>query len=160
VLFGLFAASGYALSDLSFSPLLSVIAAVVFVGLFIECAGLYAHAKYLNKEEGEGAAAHYIQWTTFGHTYMARNVTMVLAMIAAAVFCLWAPTGWFAVIIGTALCLALVLALLAGRALFYVLVIPTTMPGAFFWKNKGFEEHARDIGLANMPQVGVVPDLH
>jgi len=44
-----------------------------------------------------------------------------------------------------------------GRALFYVLVIPTTMPGAFFWKNKGFEEHARDIGLAEMPQVGVVP---
>ncbi len=51
-------------------------------------------------------------------------------------------------------------ALLIGRALFYVLVIPTTMPGAFFWKNKGFEEHARDIGLANMPQVGVVPHLH
>ena len=47
-----------------------------------------------------------------------------------------------------------------GRALFYVLVIPTTMPGAFFWKNKGFEEHARDIGLANMPQVGVAPLKH
>ena len=47
-----------------------------------------------------------------------------------------------------------------GRALFYVLVIPTTMPGAFFWKNKGFEEHARDIGLANMPQVGVAPLRH
>ena len=44
--------------------------------------------------------------------------------------------------------------------LFYVLVIPTTMPGAFFWKNKGFEEHARDIGLANMPQVGVAPLRH
>ena len=49
---------------------------------------------------------------------------------------------------------------LMGRALFYVLVVPTTMPGAFFWKNKGFEEHARDIGLADMPQVGVVPDTH
>jgi hypothetical protein len=40
------------------------------------------------------------------------------------------------------------------------LVIPTTMPGAFFWKNKGFEQHARDIGLANMPQVGVAPLRH
>ncbi len=30
------------------------------------------------------------------------------------------------------------------------------MPGAFFWKNKGFIEHARDIGLADKPQVGVV----
>jgi hypothetical protein len=53
--------------------------------------------------------------------------------------------------------LVLVATSLISRALFYVLVIPTTMPGAFFWKNKGFEEHARDIGLANMPQVGVVP---
>ena len=32
--------------------------------------------------------------------------------------------------------------------------------GAFFWKNKGFEQHARDIGLAEMPQVGVVPLKH
>lgn len=49
---------------------------------------------------------------------------------------------------------------IVGRALFYVLVIPTTMPGAFFWKNKGFEQHARDIGLAEMPQVGVIPNAH
>ena len=48
---------------------------------------------------------------------------------------------------------------ITGRALFYVLVIPTTMPGAFFWKNKSFEEHARDIGLADNPAVGVAP-LH
>ena len=58
----------------------------------------------------------------------------------------------------------LVLSVLAtaiiGRALFYVLVIPTTMPGAFFWRNKGFEEHARDSGLAEMPQTGVVPLGH
>jgi hypothetical protein len=47
-----------------------------------------------------------------------------------------------------------------GRALFYVLVIPTTMPGAFFWHNKGFETHARETGLAQWPQVGVVPDSH
>jgi hypothetical protein len=44
--------------------------------------------------------------------------------------------------------------------LFYVLVIPTTMPGAFFWKNKGFEAHAKDIGLADLPQVGIIPDGH
>jgi hypothetical protein len=53
-----------------------------------------------------------------------------------------------------------IVSLLIGRALFYILVIPTTMPGAFFWKNKGFEEHARDVGLADMPQVGVVPACH
>ena len=44
---------------------------------------------------------------------------------------------------------------LLGRALFYVVVIPTTMPGAFFWKNPGFVDHARDTGLAEMQQVGV-----
>jgi len=34
------------------------------------------------------------------------------------------------------------------------------MPGAFFWRNRAFEEHARKTGLANMPQVGVLPDAH
>jgi hypothetical protein len=49
---------------------------------------------------------------------------------------------------------------LIGRALFYVAVIPTTIPGAFFWGNKSFQEHARKTGLANMPQVGVAPGKH
>jgi len=67
-----------------------------------------------------------------------------------------AMLGWVLV------ALTLIATSVIGRALFYVLVIPTTMPGAFFWKNKGFEEHARDIGLADMPQVGVVSakDMH
>ena len=30
----------------------------------------------------------------------------------------------------------------------------------FFWRNKGFEEHARATGLAKMPQVGVLPNVH
>ena len=47
-----------------------------------------------------------------------------------------------------------------GRALFYVVVIPTTMPGAFFWKNAGFVEHARETGLADMPQLGVAYEKH
>ena len=47
-----------------------------------------------------------------------------------------------------------------SRALFYVVVIPTTMPGAFFWKNDGFVEHAREVGLANMPQMGVAYERH
>ena len=160
VLFGLFTASAYALSGLDLSPLVSLVSGMIFLGLFGEGLGLIAHARYLNKEEGEGAAAHYIQWTTFGYTYLARNVMMALAMLVALAFCIWVPSGWVAAFVGVVVCLVLVLALFAGRALFYVLVIPTTMPGAFFWKNKGFEEHARDIGLAEMPQVGVVPDLH
>ena len=55
---------------------------------------------------------------------------------------------------------AAIAAAILGRALFYVLVIPTTMPGAFFWRNKGFVDHARETGLAAMPQVGVVMERH
>jgi hypothetical protein len=56
--------------------------------------------------------------------------------------------------------LSVIACALVGRALFYVLVIPTTMPGAFFWKNPGFQSHARDAGLARMPQVGVQVARH
>ncbi|HFE48681.1 MAG TPA: aspartate carbamoyltransferase, partial [Chromatiaceae bacterium] len=52
------------------------------------------------------------------------------------------------------------LSMLIGRALFYALVVPTTMPGAFFWRNQRFQEHARETGLAEMEQVGVLPDTH
>jgi len=30
----------------------------------------------------------------------------------------------------------------------------------FFWKNGGFIEHARDIGLSDMPELGVVREHH
>ncbi|KZY81141.1 aspartate carbamoyltransferase [Oleiphilus sp. HI0068] len=160
IVFAVFACIAYSLKDLSFAPLLSVLSGLVFIGLLVESIGLVAHARYLNTEQGEGAAAHYIQWTTFGNTYLARNVSLVLGLLISAVFFIWAPTGISAALIGIAAGLGMIIMLLVGRALFYILVVPTTMPGAFFWKNKGFEEHARDIGLAEMPQVGVVPDLH
>ena len=69
-------------------------------------------------------------------------------------------SGFAGVVIGIGIIVSVLAASIIGRALFYVLVIPTTMPGAFFWRNKGFEEHARETGLANMPQLGVVPDSH
>ena len=61
---------------------------------------------------------------------------------------------------GVILLLSLLASGVVGRALFYVLVIPTTMPGAFFWRNQGFQEHARESGLADMPQTGVLPATH
>ena len=101
-----------------------------------------------------------MQLTTFGKTYQLRNglygfnLALMVGLLASGITLPWVLIGWG--IAG----ITLVATATIGRALFYVLVIPTTMPGAFFWKNKGFEEHARDIGLANMPQVGVVPKLH
>ena len=46
---------------------------------------------------------------------------------------------------------------LIGRALFYSVVTPTTMPGSLFLNNRGFEQLARDTGLANNQTVGVFP---
>ena len=124
------------------------------------------HNRDLSAAEHEGAASHYIQQTTFGKTYTLRNLVMGVnlilasALVAAAYFASF--TGTLALLGWGLVALSLVFTSTVGRALFYVLVIPTTMPGAFFWKNKGFEEHARDIGLADLPQVGVVPakDMH
>ncbi|MCP4597117.1 DmsC/YnfH family molybdoenzyme membrane anchor subunit [Neptuniibacter sp.] len=140
------------------STLLSILAIMTAIGLTAEGLGLVAHARYLNTESGEGAAAHYIQSTTFGKTYLARNAMMITAVVlsiaALATGGLTATLFWsLAAVLTTA-------ALLIGRALFYVLVIPTTMPGAFFWKNKGFEQHAKDIGLAAKVEAGVVADAH
>lgn len=46
---------------------------------------------------------------------------------------------------------------LIGRALFYSVVTPTTMPGSLFLNNRGFEQLAIDSGLAKDHAVGVFP---
>jgi DMSO reductase iron-sulfur subunit len=142
------------------SPLLNVLGWPLFAGLLMEGFGLWRHGHDLQAQGGEGAAAHYQQRTTFGKTWRLRNGLLGLAILASLALALWGQDGaltyglWF-------LTAVLVLAAtLIGRALFYVLVIPTTMPGAFFWRNRGFQEHARETGLAEMPQVGVLPETH
>jgi DMSO reductase iron-sulfur subunit len=138
-----------------------VCAALLLAGMLIEGIGHLAHARTLGRAEHEGGASYYVQCTTFGKTFVARNIvlganTLWVALLLAA---LAAGQSW--ALAGLVLAGVLHLATsVVGRALFYVLVIPTTMPGAFFWKNKGFEEHARAIGLAHLPQVGVVPLRH
>lgn len=144
----------------AFSGLVAVLAWPIVAGLALESLGLVAHARYLNERGGEAAASHLEQRTRFGKTYLFRNIALIagLALVAtlaavrvdgAAGFWAWVPAA-----------LMIVAAAAIGRALFYVLVIPTTMPGAFFWRNKAFEEHARKTGLARMPQVGVFPEAH
>jgi DMSO reductase iron-sulfur subunit len=131
----------------------------VCVGLAMQASGLRAHALAMDGKEHEGAASHYIQTTTFGKTYVLRNVLLGVNLLLALATLL-ASTAVLGAIAWVLLLAGLLLTSLVGRALFYVLVVPTTMPGAFFWKNKGFEEHARDIGLAALPQVGVVRLRH
>jgi hypothetical protein len=47
-----------------------------------------------------------------------------------------------------------------GWALLSVLIVPTAMPGAFFWKNPGFQEQLREVGLAEIPRREVVLVRH
>ena len=143
-----------------FAHLLALLAWPMALGLVIEGSGLIAHARDLNRRGGEAAASHLKQRTTFGKTYVLRNIGLALGIASVAALGavrLDGVPGLAAWVFAAALIVATAF---IGRALFYVLVIPTTMPGAFFWHNQGFEDHARATGLARMPQVGVLPDAH
>ena len=132
---------------------------VVLIGVLLEAVGLIAHARDLKKNKGEGAVSHFEQTTRYGKSYVLRNALIVLNIAAlTTIISTTGLNGALGVIIGTLLAVSLIVSATISRALFYVLVIPTTMPGAFFWRNKGFQEHARETGLAEMQQVGVLPD--
>jgi len=141
-------------------PLINYIALPLMAGLLIEAIGLVRHRADMNKQGGEGAASFYEQTTTFGKTYLLRNALLVLSIVAVAVLSLSQADGAMMYMLWMLALLMILTAAFIGRAMFYVLVIPTTMPGAFFWRNKGFQEHARETGLAEMEQVGVLPDMH
>nr|WP_241242373.1 DmsC/YnfH family molybdoenzyme membrane anchor subunit [Thalassotalea sp. G2M2-11] len=142
---------------------LTIIGSVFLFGLLLEALGLIKHNHDMNRSDNEGGAAHYIQQTTFGKTYWFRNILLALNVALTASILLAGATMelsstlylfWLVCV------LSCIVTALIGRALFYILVIPTTMPGAFFWKNKSFEQHARDIGLADNPATGVSPHCH
>jgi len=148
------------LNNQSLVALFQWLAWPVLLGLVLEGLGLFMHKRQLVNRGGEGAASIYEQQTRFGKTYQTRNAGIMLAVIVLAGLGVSSPDGWAGLVVWSAVSLLVILTMIAGRALFYVLVIPTTMPGAFFWRNPGFQEHARHSGLANMPQVGVLPDSH
>ncbi|MCW8916967.1 MAG: dimethyl sulfoxide reductase anchor subunit [Magnetovibrio sp.] len=143
---------------------LNILLTALVLGLGLEGLGLAFHARDLKHQGGEGAAAHHVQTTEFAGSYLLRNVligtNMATAMALATLINFGMVDTTYATLIGLALTATTLVTAAIGRALFYVLVIPTTMPGAFFWKNKGFEEHARETGLAEMPQCGVAVKTH
>ncbi len=133
-----------------------LLAGIAAAGLVLEGIGLLAHAQAMRGAHNEGAASWYEQMTTYGWPYWLRNALLLAALGLALWQAVTGVNGWLFVLTAV---LALASATI-GRALFYVLVIPTTMPGAFFWRNKGFVEHAREVGLADMPQLGVAYERH
>ncbi len=145
------------LSGVLEAALAQTLLTVTTVGLALEAVGLLAHARALRHANSEGAASFYEQSTTYGYPYWLRNGLLALALLLAAGLAWAGGTSALALILLTVLTLS---AAIIGRALFYVLVIPTTMPGAFFWRNPGFVEHARESGLAAMPQLGVAYAHH
>lgn len=144
----------------SWSQIVPTVAVIIFVGLLFEALGLYFHQRDLKSIGGEGAAAHFEQTTKFGRTYLARNIGLLSAMVLTIFMMFINLDGLAAVALWLGAAVIILLTAITGRALFYALVMPTTMPGAFFWRNKKFQEHARETGLAEMPQVGVLPETH
>ncbi len=142
------------------AALLGNLAWAVVAGLALELVGLAYHARDLPAMGGEGAAAQMVQTSTFSHTYRSRNAALGVALLAVLAFALFVPQGTLGLLTWVLIGAVTIAAAAVGRMLFYALVIPTTMPGAFFWRNPAFQEHARETGLAKMPQVGVAYDCH
>lgn len=138
--------------------LTQAMALVALTGVGMETSGHLFHGRDMQRQGGEGAASHYEQTTTYGNSYRLRNALLIINLIALGVIMMNGLSGVIGAVSGVVLTLSLLASSIISRALFYVLVIPTTMPGAFFWRNKGFEEHARETGLAEMSQVGVLPN--
>ncbi|MCL5801580.1 MAG: dimethyl sulfoxide reductase anchor subunit, partial [Gammaproteobacteria bacterium] len=148
------------LSGNSAADLLHLLSWPLLAGLLLQGVALAVHLRYLERRGAEADVSRVQMLTTYGKTYSARWISFGVLFGVALLLTVWTPPdGWLLIAWATLFCLALAHEIV-GRALFYVLVTPTTMPGAFFWNNKYFEAHARKTGLANMPQVGVVPDAH
>ncbi|HIL03993.1 MAG TPA: aspartate carbamoyltransferase, partial [Candidatus Thioglobus autotrophicus] len=130
------------------------IASIALLGLALESIGHIVHRQDV-KKFGESQASYFEQVTTFGKTYKMRNALLGVNM-ATMVWLMIEPS---ALLFAVSFVSVLVSAYL-GRILFYALVIPTTMPGGFFWKNDKFKEHAIETGLSDMPQMGVMADRH
>jgi len=154
--------SGYLFikDGLDIVPMWQSLGTLILAGLTMETIGLWFHARDLKKQGGEAETSHFIQTRDFGKTYIARNSGLIISMLLVAALILSGLDGYSALILWGATALLITLTALVGRALFYALVVPTTMPGAFFWKNPGFIEHAKEVGLADMPQTGVLADSH
>lgn len=148
------------LDGVGIQGLLKTLLVLMAAGLSFEGFGHVIHARDMQATENEGAASYYRQVTQYGKSYLLRNtllgtsLLLTIALIGAGI------SDVFSMVMMLLLMLTLLVTSVIGRSLFFVLVIPTTMPGAFFWKNSGFVSHARETGLADSPQHGVAYERH
>jgi len=157
---GLFFVPFFLFNDQPITSLLQMVASIMLAGLVIEAIGHYFHARHLNVKGREGAVSYYEQVTTFGKTNLLRYTLLSVSIITAAILIFITEMSVISYFVWLVLSLSVIAASVISRAMFYVMVVPTTMPGAFFWKNKGFEEHARETGLADAVQAGIISNTH
>lgn len=117
----------FAITGGDYVAVLQALAPALVAGLVLEGIGLIGHAKGMTDAEHEGAVSHYIQCTTFGKSYILRNCLIPLNALAAVALAVSGLDGWLGLTLWSGLALSLVVSALIGRALFYVLVVPTTM---------------------------------
>jgi DMSO reductase anchor subunit len=146
--------------------LLSDLSLPLMAGLILQGVSLLVHLRDLSRRADEATVSMAMMLTDYGKTYIARYVSLALLLLFAIGVSGAGVEGLDRLSNGWALGLWVFMFLLAlihegaGRALFYVVVTPTTHPGSFFWGNRAFETHARQSGLARMPQTGVHIDGH
>ena len=148
------------LANVGTQALIHILAAIMTIGLSIEGIGHIAHARTMQNADNEGAASFYQQVTEYGKAYLLRNGLLAFNLALAILVATMGLSGTIGYVLGLILIPSMLVMAAFSRSLFFVLVIPTTMPGAFFWKNKGFVEHARKTGLADAPQHGVAYERH
>ncbi len=153
-------ASMITLQTSQIAPVADKLLLIILAGVLLEGIGLLGHAHSMKHAQHEGALSHFEQKTKYGKSYLLRNALLLLSLTLAYLAYQFSMSYELLLTMISILTVVTIAFAIIGRALFYVLVIPTTMPGAFFWRNKGFEEHARETGLADMPQTGVLPDGH
>ncbi len=157
---GLVSATMGLLKDSDTRPLLSLFALFLLFGLIIQRVALYTHLRYLNKKGEEAAVSQMLMIEVFGKTTSARKISSIVLIILALWFSFFPPVSDSGFLVWILMTLLALMHEVIGRALFYVSVVPTTVPRAFFWGNQSFENLARKTGLAQRPQVGVLFEDH
>ncbi|MFQ5598604.1 MAG: DmsC/YnfH family molybdoenzyme membrane anchor subunit [Nitrospiria bacterium] len=157
---GLTFGSAGLLTGEAIEALLNLLAWPLAAGLGLQGIALYVHRMYLERRGEEASVSRMLMLGAQGKVHRLRLCMWAILMAASLAFILFPLSGSVGLAAWT---LVFILALcneIIGRALFYILVVPTTVPRAFFWGNQRFETDARKSGLAVLPQVGVVEEGH
>ncbi len=137
---------------------LSTMAFPLLVGMLLQGGALLSHQHDMTARGEEAAVSLGLMVGKYGKTYFARWISWAILVVVALIYAGFGLEGGLSLSIwGGISSLALVHEVI-GRALFYIMVVPTTTPGGIFWKNQSFQTQALQSGLADFPQVGVIKD--